>query len=138
MRVLIVHTHPEPTSFNAGLTATAVHALEAAGEEVVVSDLYAQGFDPVSDRRNFVSVKDSERFSQQVEESHASRGGGYDPIHHGILGFVGFSVVEPFVIFGPRRMSPSERSAVLERYAERRLNIERTPLLSAHGEGAES
>jgi NAD(P)H dehydrogenase (quinone) len=217
MRVLIVHAHPEPTSFNAALTQTAAFALRGAGHEAVVSDLYAMRFDPVSDRRNFATVKDAERFSQQVEESHASRVGGYapelqaemdklawcsalvfqfplwwlgmpaimkgwidrvfavgrvygggkwfdrgwlsgkramcsltvggsnaaysatgmygellpllSPIHHGTLGFVGLSVVAPFVVFGPKHMTEAERSETLARYADRVLELEFAPTL---------
>jgi len=79
MRVLIVHAHPEPSSFNGALTRHVVEALRGAGHENVVSDLYGMGFDPVSDRRNFVGVKDPERFSQQTEESFASATDGYVP-----------------------------------------------------------
>ena len=46
MNVLIVHAHPEPTSFNAALTGVAVEALRHAGHEVTISDLYAEDFDP--------------------------------------------------------------------------------------------
>lgn len=77
MRVLIVHAHPEANSFNGGLTAAARGALAGAGHEVRVSDLYREGFDPVSDRRNFTSVKDAAYFKQQVEEKHASEVGGF-------------------------------------------------------------
>lgn len=37
------------------------------------------GFDPVSDRRNFLAMADSSRLKQQVEEEHASSVGGYAP-----------------------------------------------------------
>ena len=66
MHVLIVHAHPEPTSFNAAMTETAVRALGTAGHEVQVSDLYAMHFDPVSDRRNFQTVHDADRYAQQA------------------------------------------------------------------------
>ena len=49
MRILIVHAHHEPTSFNGSLTREAVAALSADAHEVVVSDLYAMGFDAVSE-----------------------------------------------------------------------------------------
>ena len=79
MRVFIVHAHPEPQSFNSAMTRTAAEALEAAGHEVVVSDLYVMGFDPVSDRRNFVSVHDRHYFRQQAEEAHAAANDGFAP-----------------------------------------------------------
>lgn len=79
MRALIVHAHPEPASFSAAMVRAAVGALAAAGHEVRVSDLYADGFDPVSDRRNFTSVADASLYRQQSEESLASATGGYVP-----------------------------------------------------------
>ncbi len=77
MNVFIVHAHPEPRSFNAALTRAAVAFLEAEGCAVQVSDLYAMPFDPVSDRRNFTSVRDADFFKQQVEELHASETNGF-------------------------------------------------------------
>lgn len=77
MRVFIVHAHAEKKSFNAALTATAVEALQAAGHEVTVSDLYAMKFDPVSDRRNFTTVHDPDFFKQQAEEMHATEHDGF-------------------------------------------------------------
>lgn len=216
MRVFIVHAHPEPKSFNGALTHTATQALRAAGHEVVVSDLYAMGWDPVSDRRNFTTVANDEYFKQQAEEEHAvshdgfaddirmeqeklfwcdvlilqfplwwfglpailkgwvdrvfaaggrTYGGGkwYEsgvfvgkralcsttvggsasmfsehgmygaidkvlfPIHHGILAFTGFHVLQPFVVHGPARLSASERSAELERYQSSVLSLARAP-----------
>ena len=47
MHVLIVQAHPEPGSFNGQLTTVACAALEAAGQRVTISDLYAQNFDPL-------------------------------------------------------------------------------------------
>ncbi|HLJ62770.1 MAG TPA: NAD(P)H-dependent oxidoreductase [Stellaceae bacterium] len=217
MRVFIVHAHHEPTSFNGALTREAVAALTSAGDEVVVSDLYAMGFDPVSDRRNFLTAADPERLQQQDEEIHASKhnsyvpalqaemdkllwcdtlifqfpmwwfglpailkgwvdrvftvgrayGGGrwFDrgvltgkramcslttgspyprfsqngingpitsalfPIHHGILQFVGFTVIEPFVVHAPSRLSEEERAAQLARYRKYVLGLASAPTL---------
>lgn len=72
MKVLIVHAHPEPKSFNAALTELACASLQEAGHEVVVSDLYAMGFEPVSDRRNFTTRQDPDYFKQQSEEQYAT------------------------------------------------------------------
>jgi NAD(P)H dehydrogenase (quinone) len=44
VRYLVVHAHPDPTSFNRVLCDTAVAALERAGHDVVVVDLYAEQF----------------------------------------------------------------------------------------------
>jgi NAD(P)H dehydrogenase (quinone) len=213
MRALIVHAHHEPESFNGAMTRTARAALADAGHEVVVSDLYAMGFDPVSDRRNFTTVYDPAYLKQQAEEAHAAAhngfaadiqsemdklfwcdtlilqfplwwfgmpailkgwvdrvfasggriyGGGrwYDrgvfagkrascavtiggapglyaddglngpidrilfPINHGVLAFTGFSVVPPFLVHAPARMSAAERAATLSRYAAHVLALE--------------
>jgi len=218
MRVFIVHAHHEPQSLNGALTRAAAAALAAVGHEVVVSDLYAMQFNPVSDRRNFATVKDPEYLRQQTEEIYASENNGYAPdiraemdklfwcdalvfqfplwwfglpailkgwvdrvfamrcaygggkyfdrgvfagkramcslttgspapvyseygmngpmstilfpINHGMLYFTGFSVVEPFVIHAPTRLSHQERLAHLARYCERILGLMSAPLLA--------
>jgi NAD(P)H dehydrogenase (quinone) len=79
MRVFIVHAHPEPKSFNAALTTAAKEALAAAGHDIVLSDLYAMGFNPVSDRRNFTTVADPAYYRQQAEEAHAAAHDGFAP-----------------------------------------------------------
>lgn len=48
MKFFIVHAHAESKSFNSALTRQAKEVLEAAGHEVIISDLYAMQFDPVS------------------------------------------------------------------------------------------
>ncbi|WP_200951019.1 NAD(P)H-dependent oxidoreductase [Mesorhizobium sp. Root695] len=68
MRIFIVHAHPEHNSFNGALTRAAQDALSAAGHEVVISDLYAMGFNTVSDRRNFTTIRDANYYHQQSEE----------------------------------------------------------------------
>lgn len=77
MKVFIVYAHAEPRSFNGAMRDLAVATLTDAGHAVQVSDLYEMKFDPVSDRRNFVSVKDAGYFKQQLEERHASEVGGF-------------------------------------------------------------
>jgi len=79
LNVFIVYAHHEPTSFNAALLDESVTALRTAGHDVVVSDLYAMKFDPVSDRRNFVTTFDPQRLKQQAEEAHASAHDGFAP-----------------------------------------------------------
>ena len=77
--VLIVHAHHEPKSFCSALKDRVVETFRQQGANVVVSDLYAQRFDPVSDRRNFVSVADAAYLKQQVEEAHAADHDGFAP-----------------------------------------------------------
>jgi NAD(P)H dehydrogenase (quinone) len=47
MRVLVVYAHPLGDSFAAALRDAVVVRLRAAGHEVDLCDLYAEGFDPV-------------------------------------------------------------------------------------------
>ncbi len=218
MRVFVVHAHPEPKSFSGAMTATARAALEGAGHEVRISDLYGMGFDPVSSRKNFTTVSDATYYRQQSEEAYAVAhdgfasdlrgemdklfwcdalilqfplwwfgmpailkgwvdrvfasggriyGGGkwYDrgvfagkramcsvtiggpasmyserglngpiesllfPINHGMLYFVGFSVLEPFLVHAPARMTADERVAELDRYRARLLTLKDAPLI---------
>ncbi len=212
MRVLIIHAHPEPKSFNAALTSEAVAVLTGAGHAVTVSDLHATGFDPVSDRRNFVTVADPDFLRLQSEEVLASAEDGYAPalqaemdklawcdllifqfplwwlglpailkgwvdrvfavgraygggrwfetgvlagkhamcsvtvggdetayspaghyppveeilmpIHRGIFGFAGFTVLEPYVVYAPQRIGPDARQAELARYRRYLLTLD--------------
>jgi len=77
MQVFIVHAHVEPKSFNGALTRTAVAALQEAGHVVLVSDLHAMGFNPLSDRSSFLTVKDPDYFKQQAEEQYATEHAGF-------------------------------------------------------------
>lgn len=47
MRWLVVYCHPVPESFSAALRDRCLEVLQAAGHEVRLIDLYAEGFDPV-------------------------------------------------------------------------------------------
>lgn len=77
MNVLVLYAHPEPTSFCGALKDVAVEAVAAAGHRCVVSDLYAEGFDPVAGRHDFDSVADASRFHYQSEQAHAAAGGSF-------------------------------------------------------------
>jgi NAD(P)H dehydrogenase (quinone) len=79
MKSLLILAHPEPKSFNAALFQQAVSTLTSMGQEVATSDLYAMKFNPISDRRNFTEVFNSEYLSLQAEEKHASETGGFSP-----------------------------------------------------------
>lgn len=79
MKILLAYWHPEQKSFNAALRDTATHVLGELGHEVRVSDLHAMAFDPVSDRRNFSSVKNTTYFKQQMEEIYATEVDGFVP-----------------------------------------------------------
>ncbi len=214
MKVFIVHAHPETKSFNSALTRHAKAILEQTGHEVIVSDLYAMSFNPVSDRRNFTSQKDTDYFKQQIEEHYATANDGFSldikaemeklfwcdvlifqfplwwfglpailkgwvdkvfaagkiyggdkwydngvfqgkkamlslttggklpmytevgingdihsilyPINHGILRFVGFDVLPPFIVFGTSQINDERRKGYLREYEERLVSINDT------------
>ncbi|MFI4997155.1 MAG: NAD(P)H-dependent oxidoreductase [Hyphomicrobiales bacterium] len=73
MHVLLVYAHPEPTSFNAALKDEAVATIRAAGHSADVSDLFAEGFDPVAGRHDFRFVADESRFHYQAEQQFAAQ-----------------------------------------------------------------
>jgi NAD(P)H dehydrogenase (quinone) len=50
-----------------------------------------------------------------------------EPIHHGILGFAGFSVNDPFVVYGPGRMDDVARADELHRFESRLLEVAGSP-----------
>ena len=72
MDALIVLAHPEPSSFNAQLKDVAADTLGAMGYGILLSDLCAQGFDPVEGPRHYQTRKRPERFEAQTEQRHAS------------------------------------------------------------------
>ncbi|REH36765.1 NAD(P)H dehydrogenase (quinone) [Paraperlucidibaca baekdonensis] len=70
MNILIVHAHPEPQSFTSALKDAAVADLSAAGHSVVVSDLYAMGFNPVASAADFGSRGDADYLNYALEQRH--------------------------------------------------------------------
>ena len=80
MNILIVYAHHEPKSMNGAMYRTSVDFLRAQGHQVRTTDLYAMQFDPVSDRRNFKTVHDSEFLKQQLEELYATEQHGFDEL----------------------------------------------------------
>jgi NAD(P)H dehydrogenase (quinone) len=79
MNVLIVHAHPEPRSFASALRDAAAGELAAAGHAVIVSDLYAMGFDPRLTRADFATADDPGYFKPQREQMAAAANGGFAP-----------------------------------------------------------
>ena len=52
-KILIIHAHPEQQSFCSALKGIASQYFTEMGDLVQESDLYAMGFDPVGDKRDF-------------------------------------------------------------------------------------
>lgn len=75
MQVLLVYAHPEPASFNGALRDTAVATLTAAGHTVTVSDLYAQGFDPVAGPADVTVRSNPQAFNLGLEQLQAVKHG---------------------------------------------------------------
>lgn len=75
MQALIVHTHPEPQSFNGALTAVARQALAGAGYDVEISDLYREGFNPSEGPSHYPTREGQSCFSALAEQRHASQNG---------------------------------------------------------------
>eukprot|EP01029_Cantina_marsupialis_P001943 TRINITY_DN11764_c0_g1_i1.p1 TRINITY_DN11764_c0_g1~~TRINITY_DN11764_c0_g1_i1.p1 ORF type:complete len:235 (+),score=61.43 TRINITY_DN11764_c0_g1_i1:132-836(+) len=71
--VLIVLSHPSHKSYNFALFERAVETFEAKGYDVMISDLYAMKWDPVSDERNYKELEKPEEFNQQTEDIHADK-----------------------------------------------------------------
>ncbi|MFC4425245.1 NAD(P)H-dependent oxidoreductase [Deinococcus navajonensis] len=215
MHVLIVHAHPEPQSFNAAMTRTAVDTLEANGHTVEVSDLYAMQFNPVAGWHDFPQAADPSFLHYQREQKIAFERQTYAPeiawehgkltradlvifqfpvwwrsspailkgwfdrvlgvgfaygagrvystgglqgkrallsvtfggptsaaeavevlqqLQDGVLAFVGFEVLSPFVVGGPRHLTADARQAELQRYHEtlEALTCDRTPPGQCH------
>lgn len=68
MRSLVVYCHPDPESFVAAIKERVVETLRDRGDEVRVTDLYAEGFDPL--------------FSADERARHLDVGGHPDVTHH--------------------------------------------------------
>lgn len=79
MRVLIVFAHHEPLSFNGAMRDTSVAELIAQGHEVRVSDLYAENFNPVAGRHDFLTCKRSDFFKYQDEQMNAVKSASFAP-----------------------------------------------------------
>lgn len=71
MNVLIVYTHQEPTSFTSAMKNIAGQELRKQGHNVVVSDLYAEGFSAVAQKWDFVTTS-GKHFNYMLEQRHAA------------------------------------------------------------------
>lgn len=79
MKFFIVYAHPEPTSLNGYLKEEAVRALEKAGHEVQVSDLYAMKWKAVADGDDFPQRDTSKPLRYPAESGKAFREGTQSP-----------------------------------------------------------
>lgn len=84
-KTLIVFAHPEPKSFGSALLERAVQTLKSAGGEVVVSDLYAMGFNPVASEGDFEARRFPEALQYDREQKHAWENQAFAPDIHAEL-----------------------------------------------------
>ena len=71
MKIFIVFAHPEPKSFGSALLKCSTEALNAYGHQVIVSDLYAMGFDPVASAKDFALRRFPEALQYDREQKFA-------------------------------------------------------------------
>ena len=67
MRALVVYSHPAEGSFNAAIRDLVVEKLRGAGAEVRMSDLYAEGFQPVLTTEELTGYLDHPKNRKPVE-----------------------------------------------------------------------
>lgn len=79
MHVHLIYAHPEPQSFTKALLDTAEDVLAESGHSFDVSDLYAEGFDPVLSRRDFARTANPDYFSVQPEQMLAEESDSFSP-----------------------------------------------------------
>ena len=80
MNVLIIHAHPEPTSFNAAMRDVAVATLQEEGHGVLVSDLYPMGFHAVLGANDFIGDRlDANVLNAAAEQTNAYANGTLAP-----------------------------------------------------------
>ena len=76
MKVLLVFAHPEPHSLNAALRRVAITQLEAQGDEVRITDLYADGWKSELDRADFPLLAPEMRLQVAAASREAFAGNG--------------------------------------------------------------
>jgi NAD(P)H dehydrogenase (quinone) len=77
MRIHIVLAHPESRSFCGAMARRAADEVSAMGHDVIESDLYAEGFEAVGGRADFMSPTGVEPFHYQSEQRHAANTDSY-------------------------------------------------------------
>ncbi|QGF92997.1 flavodoxin family protein [Pseudomonas sp. CFSAN084952] len=75
MKVFVVYAHPEPKSFCAALKSAAVQEFQAARHDVLVSDLYEMGFNPIASAEDFLQPERPDYCAYALEQRNAVRTG---------------------------------------------------------------
>ncbi len=74
MNVLIVFVHPDPRSLNGSFLNASIGMLKDAGHSVEVSDLYAQKWNPILDRADYVTASDERLFLLNASRERHEQG----------------------------------------------------------------
>jgi NAD(P)H dehydrogenase (quinone) len=77
MKVFVVYAHPEPRSFGASLLDVARRTLAEAGHQVVVTDLYAMGFNPIASAADFRERRFPDELHYDREQKYACERSGF-------------------------------------------------------------
>lgn len=72
MNILVVYAHHEPSSFTSAMKNLATEVMQKQGHTVVLSDLYAQGFNPLAQKWDFVTTSGN-HFNYMLEQKHAAK-----------------------------------------------------------------
>jgi NAD(P)H dehydrogenase (quinone) len=78
MRVLVVHAHPDPKSFNRALCDAAVKVLRSNGHDVHIIDLYAEQFVAAMTRAERVAYETDSPIQCDQVRKHAELVKGAD------------------------------------------------------------
>lgn len=79
MKVLLVHAHSEGDSFVSAMRDVIISTFEARGDTVVLSDLYAMKFNPVSGPEDFGERSDPSHLTYALEQRHGYERGTIAP-----------------------------------------------------------
>ena len=79
MNVLIVYAHPEPRSLNGALRDFTVQRLRRAGHDVLVSDLYAMGWQACVTRSDFPEHDAGQPLKVETASKQAFENGTQSP-----------------------------------------------------------
>ena len=71
MNILVVYAHQEPASFTAAMKNSTIESMTRQGHNVVLSDLYGQGFSAIAQKWDFVTTS-GKHFNYMLEQKHAA------------------------------------------------------------------
>jgi len=79
MTILLVSAHDDPRSLMGALLNTALGVLERAGHKVLVTDLYAQGFNPVASSLDFKTKSTAQANYMFEQQRTINTNAGFSP-----------------------------------------------------------